>query len=203
MARDPENRADSFETENTGGLLSGFLADEEEFDRRSLWRLGSWGVASVGAVIVAVLASQSQMGWRREQATASDLVRQSQQIQSATRETINETRRLASAVDTLNGDRDRLYSRLTVIEQGLDSVTGSIARQNSAAASPQAARHGGSAGGAVVGAAKSARSGGGCRSNNRGSGRPRKAGCGHAGRRAGSGHGRLRGTGIPERRAGS
>ncbi len=135
----PRIWADSFETENTGGLLSGFLADEEELDRRSLWRLGSWGVASVAAVVVAVMASQSQMGWRREQATASDLVRQSQQIQSATRETINETRRLASAVDTLNGDRDRLYSRLTVIEQGLDSVTGSIARQNSGATSPQAA----------------------------------------------------------------
>lgn len=138
MARDPEHRADSFETENTGGLLSGFLADEDDFDRRSLWRLGSWGAASVGAVVVAVLASQSQMGWRREQATASDLVRQSQQIQSATKETVNETRRLASAVDTLNDDRDRLYSRLTVLEQGLDVVTGSIARQTSAAPSPQA-----------------------------------------------------------------
>ncbi|HEU0084669.1 MAG TPA: hypothetical protein VFQ87_17570, partial [Bradyrhizobium sp.] len=38
---------------------------------------------------------------------------------------------------TLNGDRDRLYSRVTVLEQGLDSITGSIARQNSALASPQ------------------------------------------------------------------
>jgi hypothetical protein len=46
---------------------------------------------------------------------------------------------LASAVDTLNSDRDRLYSRVAVIEQGLDSVTGAIARQGPAAASPQAA----------------------------------------------------------------
>ena len=65
MAKDPDNLAGSFETENTGGLLSGFLAEEEAFDRRSLWRLGSWGVASVGAVIVAILANQSAIGWRR------------------------------------------------------------------------------------------------------------------------------------------
>jgi hypothetical protein len=134
MAKDPDNLAGSFETENTGGLLSGFLAEEEAFDRRSLWRLGSWGVASVGAVIVAVLANQSAIGFRREQVASVDLVRQSQQIQSVAKESQNETRRLASAIDTLNGDRDRLYSRLTVLEQGLDSVTGSIARQNPAVA---------------------------------------------------------------------
>ena len=48
-------------------------------------------------------------------------------------------KRLASAVETLNSDRDRLYSRVAVLEQGLDSVTGSIAKQNAAAAAPQAA----------------------------------------------------------------
>jgi hypothetical protein len=131
--------ADSFETENTGGLLSGFLAEEDQFDRRALWRLGSWGAASVGAVIVALLASQSSIGMRREHLAAADLVRQSQQIQSVARENQEEARRLASAVDTLNGDRDRLYSRVTVLEQGLDTVTGATARQNPAAASLQPA----------------------------------------------------------------
>jgi len=139
MARHPDHLAGGFETENTGGLLTGFLAEEDEFDRPSLWRLGSWGAASVGAVIVALLASQSSIGWRREQIAAADLARQAQQLQAAARESQSETRRLVSAVDTLNGDRDRLYSRVTVLEQGLDSVTGSIARQNAAAASPQAA----------------------------------------------------------------
>jgi hypothetical protein len=139
MAKDTKQLAGGFETENTGGLLTGFLAEEDEFDRPSLWRLGSWGAASVGAVIVALLASQSSIGWRREQTAAADLARQAQQLQAAARESQNETRRLVSAVDTLNSDRDRLYSRVTVLEQGLDSVTGSIARQNAAAASPQAA----------------------------------------------------------------
>ena len=138
MAKDSDNLARSFETEDAGGLLTGFLAEEDDFDRRSLWRLGSWGVGAVGCVIVAVLANQSSIGWRREQLASADLARQSQQIQSIARESQNETRRLASAIETLNGDRDRLYSRITVLEQGLDSVTGSIARQNAAAASPQA-----------------------------------------------------------------
>jgi hypothetical protein len=62
MARDSDHLAGGFDTENTGGFLSGFLADEDEFDRRALWRLGSWGAASVGAVIVAVLANQSSIG---------------------------------------------------------------------------------------------------------------------------------------------
>ncbi len=139
MARDTDQLAGSFETENTGGLLSGFLADEDTFDRRSLWRIGSWGVGTVGAVVLAVLASQSQISLRREQFAAADLARQAQQIQLVAKESQNETRRLASAVDTLNGDRDRLYSRVTVLEQGLDSVTGAISRQSAAVAAPQAA----------------------------------------------------------------
>ncbi len=138
MAKDTKQLAGGFETENTGGVLTGFLAEEDEFDRRSLWRLGSWGAASVGAVIVALLASQSSIGWRREQTAAADLARQAQQLQVAARESQTETRRLVSAVDTLNSDRDRLFSRVTVLEQGLDSVTGSIARQKAAAASPPA-----------------------------------------------------------------
>src|SRR5258705_2740534 len=138
MGKNTDHLARSFETENTGGLLTGFLAEEDEIDGSGLWRLGSWGAASVGAVILALLASQSSIGWRREQVVAADLLRQSQQIQAIAREGQTETRRLASAIDTLNSDRDRLYSRVTVLEQGLDSVTGAIARQNSATASTAA-----------------------------------------------------------------
>jgi hypothetical protein len=139
MAKNTDQLVRGFETENTGGLLTGFLAEEDELDRSSLWRLGSWGAASVGAVIVALLASQYSIGLQRDKVVATDLVRQSQEIRTVARETQNETRRLASAIDTLNSDRDRLYSRVTVLEQGLDSVTGAIARQNSAPASAQAA----------------------------------------------------------------
>jgi hypothetical protein len=139
MARQTDQRAGNFETENTGGVLTGFLADEEVFDRGSLWRLGSWGAVSVAAVIIAVYTSQSSISVRRELVAATDLSRQAQQLQSVARDSQNETRRLASAIDTLNGDRDRLYSRVTVLEQGMDSVTGAIARQAAAVTSPQAA----------------------------------------------------------------
>jgi hypothetical protein len=140
MAKGSDNLADSFDAENTGGVLSGFLAEEEVLDRRALWRIGSWGVGAVGAVIVGILANQSSIGSRREQLAAADLARQSQQIQSLAKESQNETRRLASAIDTLNGDRDRLFSRVSVLEQGLDSVTGAIVRQKSPlAATPSAA----------------------------------------------------------------
>lgn len=141
MARKSDHLADGFDTENTGGLLSGLLADEDELDRRALWRIGSWGVGAVAAVVVAVMANQSSLGLKREQMAAAELSRQAQQIQTAARENQNETRRLASAVDTLNGDRDRLYTRVTSLEQGLDSVTGSFIRQlppNAAASSAAA-----------------------------------------------------------------
>jgi hypothetical protein len=132
MAKKIDHLGDGFETEKTG-----FLAEEDEFDRRSLWRLGSWGVASVGAVVLAVLANQSSIGWRRDQVAAADLTRQAQQIQSVARDSLSEAKRLASAIETLNSDRDRLYSRVTVLEQGLDSVTGAIAKQAAAPAATQ------------------------------------------------------------------
>ncbi|HEY3794731.1 MAG TPA: hypothetical protein VGM09_23150 [Bradyrhizobium sp.] len=123
-----------FAAENTGGVLTGFLAEEEHLDRRGMLRLGAWGSATVGAIILAVLANQSSLRLRRDELAAADLTRQAQQIQSVARESQTETRRLASAIDTLNSDRDRMYTRLSTLEQGLDSVTGAIARQNAAAA---------------------------------------------------------------------
>ncbi|WP_448031879.1 hypothetical protein [Bradyrhizobium liaoningense] len=134
MAKDSDPLADAFGTKETGGLFSGLLAEESPFDRRMMWRLGSWGVAAVGAVVIAVMANQAQLGWRRDQAAAADLARQADRLQMLTKESQNEARRLAAAIETLNTDRDRLYSRVTVLEQGLDSVTGAIAKQT---ATPQ------------------------------------------------------------------
>jgi hypothetical protein len=138
LAKDPDNLAGDLGAESTGGLFTGLLAEEDEFDRRTLWRLGSWGFAAVGAVTLAVFANQSSLGWRRDQGAAAEVTRQAQQIQMLTKESQNEARRLASAIETLNSDRDRLYSRVTILEQGLDSVTGAIAKQHTTAA-PQPA----------------------------------------------------------------
>ncbi|MDH2356453.1 hypothetical protein QCM80_38240 [Bradyrhizobium sp. SSUT112] len=136
MAKDSDPLADAFGTKETGGLFSGLVAEESSYDRGMMWRLGSWSVAAVGAVVIAVLANQAQLGWRRDQVASADLTRQAERLQMLTKESQNEARRLASAIETLNTDRDRLYSRVTVLEQGLDSVTGAIAKQ--ATTPPQA-----------------------------------------------------------------
>ncbi|WP_445215357.1 hypothetical protein ACKWRH_22885 [Bradyrhizobium sp. Pa8] len=130
MAKDSDPLADAFGTKETGGLFSGLLAEESAVDRSVMWRLGAWGVVAVGAVVMAVMANQAQLGWRRDQVASADLSRQADRLQMLTKESQNEARRLASAIETLNTDRDRLYSRVTVLEQGMDSVTGAIAKQS-------------------------------------------------------------------------
>src|ERR1700732_727003 len=99
MARNSDQLAGHFETGNTGGVLSGLLAEEDVFDRRALWRIGSWGVGAGGAVVLAGLGKQSQLSMRREQVAAADLTRQAERLQSFAKESTNENRRLASAID--------------------------------------------------------------------------------------------------------
>lgn len=139
MARDSHKSAGVHGAEKTGGTPSGLFADENELDRRAMWRLGWWGVGAVGAVGLAVFASQAAQGWRKDRISAADLSRQAQLLQSLARDTQGEARQLGAAIETLNTDRDRLYARVTVLEQGLESVTGALAKQSSqAAANPTA-----------------------------------------------------------------
>jgi hypothetical protein len=133
VAKKSDSSARALDADNTEGLLAGLFAEENELDRRALWRIGSWGAVAVGAIVIAVYANQASLRLHGEQIAADDFARQAQQIRQLARESQVESRKLASAVDTLNGDRDRLYSRVTVLEQGLDSVTGAIAKQAAAA----------------------------------------------------------------------
>jgi len=141
MAKDSDRKAAALKAEKTDSVLSGLLADEKEFDRRALWRIGWWGTAAIGTVIVAVLANQGAQSWRRDQLSMADLARQAQSLQSLARDSQNQARQLTAAIETLNNDRDRLYARVTVLEQGLESVTGALAKQGpaQAAAKPQSA----------------------------------------------------------------
>lgn len=134
MTKKSDNHVQGLTDDEPGGWMSNFLTDEDELDRRALWKLGSWGVGTVGAVIVGILATQSPMAVQRDQLAAAEM--QSQQVQWIAKESQNKARQLAAAVDTLNGDRDRLYARVTVLEENLESVTGSIAKQKAAAALP-------------------------------------------------------------------
>lgn len=139
MTKDRKDPSSGFVGEDDGGWLNRFLAEEDELDRRALWRLGSWGVGAVCALIVAIMAAQSPAAMHRTQSAAAELTRQSQQVQLIAKESQNQSRQLTAAVETLNGDRDRLYARVNMLEQGLDSVTGSLARQSTQAAAIPAA----------------------------------------------------------------
>lgn len=136
MTRDRKPLQDDLTGED-GGWLDRLLADEVELDRRSMWRLGSWGVGAVAALVVAILAARAPATIQREQLAAAEVARQTQQVQWIAQESQKQTRQLSAAVETLNSDRDRLYARLTVLEQGLDSVTGALARQPVSTTPPQ------------------------------------------------------------------
>ncbi|CAN5525187.1 hypothetical protein BH11PSE4_BH11PSE4_11730 [soil metagenome] len=137
MTEDRDQWADNLSAEHSGGWLTGFFAEEKRFDRRAKLRLASWGVGAVGAVTLAILASQFSAQSRREQMASADLLaRQAQQLELVVRQTQTDSLRLSAAIDTLNSDRDRLYSRVTSVEQGLESVTGTIKRQAAAVVAP-------------------------------------------------------------------
>lgn len=130
MAKKSDPLSESFGTDDSDGWLGGFVADEDEFDRRSLWRLGLWGVAAVGALTLAIMSAQLPVNVQRAQLAANELAGQAKQVEAGLQENKLETRRLSAAIETLNGDRDRLFSRLSALEQNLDLVTGSIKKAN-------------------------------------------------------------------------
>ncbi len=129
MTKDRNQLRDDLTDDDGAGWITRFLADEDEFDGRAMWRLASWGAGSIAALVVAILATRSPAAINRDQTAAAELARQSQQVQWIAKESQNKARELAAAVETLNGDRDRLYTRVTVLEQGLDSVTGALSKQ--------------------------------------------------------------------------
>src|SRR2546430_14006422 len=101
MAKDSDHLAGAFETENTGGVLSGLLAEENEFDRSTLWRIGSWGVGAVAARVVALMARPTWRGWRRGRHAGAVLARLAREIPHLTPDSMTETRRLSPAIRPL------------------------------------------------------------------------------------------------------
>lgn len=127
------DRAGQPDADRAHGTL---LAEENSFDRRTFLRLGGWSLAATSAVVLAMLVNQSSLKIRRDEIASADLALQARQVQMLSQQTMSDSKRLASAVETLSSDRDRLYSRVSTLEQGLDSVTGSIGRQAAAARQP-------------------------------------------------------------------
>lgn len=104
-----------------GGLFA-----REQITRQSMIRFSLWGVSGLGALLIAILASNATMSARRmEQAAAQQVA----SLKRAAEDNEIEARRLSAAIRTLNTDRDRLYTRLTVVEKNLEDVTGTVSKQ--------------------------------------------------------------------------
>ncbi len=107
--------------DSDGGLFA-----REQITRQSMIRFSLWGVSGLGALLIAILASNATMSARRmEQAAAQQVV----SLKRAAEDNEIEARRLSAAIRTLNTDRDRLYTRLTVVEKNLEDVTGTVSKQ--------------------------------------------------------------------------
>jgi hypothetical protein len=126
MARKSDPLSDGFGTDDADGWLGGIVADEDDLDRHALWRLGLWGVAAVGALTLGLMSGQLPVNAQRTQVAATEVAGRARQVEATIQENQLEARRLAAAIETLNSDRDRLFARLSSLEQGLDVVTGSI-----------------------------------------------------------------------------
>jgi len=105
-----------------------FGKTDEQIDMRGLVRLGSWGAAAVGALLIAAMAIQSDNGSRRMAGALSLQPTASPQLAVRGQEIDAETKRLIESVRTLSSDRDRLLARVTVLERNLEDVTGSVGR---------------------------------------------------------------------------
>lgn len=125
------------------GWTSRLIAEEPAYDRGTLWRIGSWGGAGVAALIAAIYVAQSPATANRQSAEArvEIILRQQERLQKLASDNQVEARRLSAAVDVLNSDRDRTFVRITSLEQGVESITGSIERAVAAQARP-ASEHG-------------------------------------------------------------
>lgn len=133
MARDKDPPFRSGK-DDPDGWLEGVVADEDGGDKGVFWRMSMWGVAAVAAVALGYVANSSRLDPWTAEASAKYVESKTLQAETVSREAQFEARRLAAAIETLNSDRDRIYARLSSVEQGFESVTGSIKAQDSAIA---------------------------------------------------------------------
>jgi hypothetical protein len=127
--------------------------DDHEFGAGSLIRMASWGIGAAAALFLAVLAGLSDHARPRVAQAVAALTGKAEravakpvqspapapavvavpQRQSPPQPNL-EVRRLHEQVRLLAADRDRLVHRVGLIERSLEDVTGSIRRQEAAAA---------------------------------------------------------------------
>jgi hypothetical protein len=114
-------------------------AARDTLDLRGLARLAGWGAGTVTALLVAVLATQSEPGAKRMAAAFGERASPAgEPVPVAARNTQTEFERqqISATVRSLAADRDRLLARVTVLERNLEDVTGSIPRTPAKPATP-------------------------------------------------------------------
>jgi len=114
---------------------------------RGLLRLAGWGGLAAAAVLLAVIAANSNGRFQRpgadlQSSRAAELAKAeaakaAQLARLAATE--DETRRLTEMVRALTADRERVVTRVSLLERKLDDVTGSIKQQAAAAPAPSPA----------------------------------------------------------------
>ena len=98
------------------------------FTMRNLWRMTLWGGVAASALLVAVLASRSDVGAQRIAGLFS-IRGDRTQVAARPFDAETEARQLAEAVRGLNAENQELKSRLAAVEHNVDDITGSVARQ--------------------------------------------------------------------------
>jgi hypothetical protein len=95
------------------------------FTMEGLRRLAIWGGTAVGALLLAVISSRSEVGAQRLAVVFYGGRPQAAQAFDAE----TETRRLSDAVRGLTADSDQIKTRLASVEHDMDDVTGSISKE--------------------------------------------------------------------------
>jgi hypothetical protein len=112
------------------------------FTMRHLWRMTLWAATAACALLVAVLATRSEVGAERVASVFPSSGHRNAAV-PATAPAFDaqaETQRLAVAIHDLGAENAQLRSQLAAIQQNMDDITGSVTKQlaavKAAAASP-------------------------------------------------------------------
>ena len=98
---------------------------KKTFTMHGLRRVAVWGVTAAGALLIAVLASRSDVAAER----IALILHRPNAAAAKAFDAQAETLRLAEAVRGLAANDDEIKSRLATVEHDMDDVTGSISKQ--------------------------------------------------------------------------
>ena len=100
------------------------------FTMRHLWRMTLWAATAACALLVAVLASRSEVGTDRIAAVFPSGHRHATaQATTPPFDAQAETRRLADAIRDLGSENAQLRAQLAALQQNLGDITGSVTKQ--------------------------------------------------------------------------